>query len=35
MPELLDFGYMTTSTISFESRDIFFLVTLWTENMTS
>ena len=35
MPELLNFGHMTTSTIQFESRDQNFLVALWTGVMTS
>ena len=31
MPELPGFGHMTRSTIQFETRDKFSLVTLWTE----
>ena len=35
MLELLNFVYMTTSTIWFESRDKMLLVTLWANVMTS
>ena len=35
MLELLDFGHMTTSTISLESRGKILLVASWTEIMTS
>ena len=35
MLELPKFGYMITSTVQFESRDKIFLITSWTEIMTS
>ena len=34
MLEISNFGHMTVYTIKFESRDKFFLLTLWTEIMT-
>ena len=34
MLELQNFAHMTTSTISFESRDKILLVTSWTKIMT-
>ena len=33
--KLPNFGYMTTSTMQFESRDKILLVTSWTEIMAS
>ena len=35
MLELPNFGHMIMSTIQFESREKTFLVTSWTETMTS
>ena len=35
MPEAPNHGHMTTSTIQFELRDKFLLVTSWTEIMMS
>ena len=35
MPELRNFGHMTTSTIKFESREKILLVLPWIEIMTS